>query len=540
MVGRPQMPRVFPCYAAQDRQLVRELADFLERGAGVEVLLEEGEIEPGGDLIAKVEEGLSSDVVLVLLSPESNPPRWILERWKSVFWDQAAELGTALATVLCRDSRFPDLLRRKNFIDLRQDRLAGFRAIKRWLMSLSPPPQKTPFIPARQPAFQERTAEIESLGKLVADTPGTAVLAGPPGCGKTTASLGVRPPASGRIRCGFLAHLRFPHRPVAGRRSGRPTGCPPRPRSGNQSPRTPASMLQTPLPADPRRCRRRHRRSAHPARPHFGPAHVPECRFASGPVCRAGGFEPFRSGGGTNRRRHPRSGPSCPASARRHVRLYAIGFPTRYRCPYGRCRARRGTRRRFHSNRREFVAPLDENGSRFLIPDGVRRRVALRGDAQRWTRFHARAIAALFGGQTAGTPDLTAYWPDLQYAFATALDVDWPLASTLARRAVAWAKTQDRLAEAFEILQIGIAPRSGTAIAACSKILPGNKSGSSNTGGEMWRRSSSTSSAGNATPIRWPSASISRRRSAAPSSGLPRPRAWAGRCRRATGRTDGR
>ena len=189
MVGRPQMPRVFPCYAAQDRQLVRELADFLERGAGVEVLLEEGGMEPGGDLIAKVEEGLSSDVVLVLLSPESNPPRWILERWKSVFWDQAAELGTELATVLCRDSRFPDLLRRKNFIDLRQDRLAGFRAIKRWLMSLSPPPQKTPFIPARQPAFQERTAEIESLGKLVADTPGTAVLAGPPGCGKTTVAL---------------------------------------------------------------------------------------------------------------------------------------------------------------------------------------------------------------------------------------------------------------------------------------------------------------------------------------------------------------
>jgi len=99
------MPKVFPCYATPDRELVHELAAFLERGAGVEVLLEEGEMAPGGDLIAKVEEGLAADVVLVLLSPEAAPPRWVLERWKSVLWEQAAEVGTALATLLCRDAR---------------------------------------------------------------------------------------------------------------------------------------------------------------------------------------------------------------------------------------------------------------------------------------------------------------------------------------------------------------------------------------------------------------------------------------------------
>jgi len=90
------MPKIFPCYSTTDRELVHELAAFLERGAGVEVLSEEGEMPPGGDLIAKVEEGLSADVVLVLLSPEAVPPRWPLERWKSVFWEQAAEVGTAM------------------------------------------------------------------------------------------------------------------------------------------------------------------------------------------------------------------------------------------------------------------------------------------------------------------------------------------------------------------------------------------------------------------------------------------------------------
>ena len=202
------MPKVFPCYSTPDRELVHELAAFLERGAGVEVLLEEGEMHPGGDLIAKVEEGLSADVVLVLLSPEAVPPRWVLERWKSVFWEQAAEVGTALATLLCRDAKFPDLLRRKNFFDLRQNRLAAFRAIKRWLMSLSPLPRKAPFAPARQPSFHGRDAESETLCTLLADTPGIAVLE---------------------------ADLRLAQRRRTGRRPGGAVGCAPRPRSGIQS-----------------------------------------------------------------------------------------------------------------------------------------------------------------------------------------------------------------------------------------------------------------------------------------------------------------
>src|SRR5579871_6542429 len=155
------MPKVFPCFSIADREPVRELAAFLERGCGVEVLLEEGEMPPGADLIAKVEEGLSADAVLVLLSPDSVPQRWPLERWKPVFLDQAAEMGTALANVLCRDARFPDLLRRQHFFDLRRNRLAAFRGVKRWLMSLSPPPRDAAFSPALQPSFSHRDSELE-------------------------------------------------------------------------------------------------------------------------------------------------------------------------------------------------------------------------------------------------------------------------------------------------------------------------------------------------------------------------------------------
>jgi hypothetical protein len=70
----------------------------------------------GQDLIAKVQEGLSADVALVLLSPRAVPGRWILERWRSVFWEQAAEVGTPVAALLCEDCKFPELLRRKIFL----------------------------------------------------------------------------------------------------------------------------------------------------------------------------------------------------------------------------------------------------------------------------------------------------------------------------------------------------------------------------------------------------------------------------------------
>jgi len=106
--------------------------------------------------------------------------------------------------------------------------------------------------------------------------------------------------------------------------------------------------------------------------------------------------------------------------------------------------------------RQNVLAPLDENGPRFLVPAFVRERIALRGDGERWARYHALAAADLFGALTGAqdlTVDLTGHWPDLQQAFAWALEADWPLASKLARRGLAWAKAQDRLAEAFEILQ---------------------------------------------------------------------------------------
>ncbi|MGA2738503.1 MAG: toll/interleukin-1 receptor domain-containing protein [Bryobacteraceae bacterium] len=448
------MPKVFPCYAASERELVHELAAFLERGAGVEVLLEEGEMPPGGDLVAKVEEGLAADVVLVLLSPEAAPPRWVLERWKSVFWEQAAEMGTALATLLCRDAKFPDLLRRKNFFDLRQSRLSGFRAIKRWLMSLSPLPRKAPFGAARQPSFEGRDAELETLCTLLADTPGVAALADDAGAGKTVLALEF----ARRHREDFEAIFWL----TCGSRSAAAL-------AGDL-----AAQLDVRLDRDLESNLNELRRLCARYR----------CLLILDDAVAA-----------TAAVLAPRGRTSVLLTTRQNdlaIALSATPVPLKFRSPEDlekladTIRNLDGAAQRLLSamcacapsgfpldmavrtadaepdEAREIVAgfvsqgvlaPLDENGPRFLVPALARERVALRRDGPRWARYHALAIADLFGAQDSATPDLTAHWPDLQHAFAWALETDWPLASSLARRALTWSKAQDRLAEAFEILR---------------------------------------------------------------------------------------
>jgi len=444
------MPKVFPCYAPSERDLVRDLAAFLERGCGVEVLLEEGEIESGEDLISKVAEGLSADVVLVLLSPDSVPARWVLERWKSVFWEQPAALGTSLASLLCRDAKFPDLLRRNHFYDLRHNHLSAFRAIKRWLMSLAPLAQHPPFSPALQPAFTGRDAELETLCTLLADAPGIAALAGAPASGKTALALefarrrrdefdivfwltcgarslpglagdlafqlGVRLDRDLETNLNEIRHLCSRHRCLL--------------------------VLDDAVPATAALLAPRGRTSVLLTTRHLD---LPASLSAT-EIPLADSFPPnadaIRDLAGDARRLLSAMCACAPSG-------FPIGMASRTADIESL-----EIKDLLASNVQKGIAlPLDENGPRFLIPAGVRERAALRGDSGRWARHHARTVADLFGSPPPDSPDLTAYWPDLQHAFRGALEADWTLASTLARRGIAWAKAQERLAEAFEMLQ---------------------------------------------------------------------------------------
>jgi hypothetical protein len=106
----------FFAHAHSDHNFATQLAEFLEFGCSLTSYVEEGIIGDDQDLIAKAEEGLCADVLILLLSPASSPARWVRERWESVLFDQAKQSHVEVVTVLLQACVFPPLLRRRNFI----------------------------------------------------------------------------------------------------------------------------------------------------------------------------------------------------------------------------------------------------------------------------------------------------------------------------------------------------------------------------------------------------------------------------------------
>jgi len=187
---------VFLCYSLADAALAEELAEFLRRGARVEILQAEGALEEGTDLLAKARAGWMADVELVVLSPDSAPARWRREQWMPVLWEEPQQAGVAVGILLARDCHLPELLRRTNFFDLRADRQAGFRAVKQWLLGLDAAFERPAFLRPR--GFAGREGELEWLRRRLGDEPGCAIVKGcASGSGKTALALAFLAEAAG-------------------------------------------------------------------------------------------------------------------------------------------------------------------------------------------------------------------------------------------------------------------------------------------------------------------------------------------------------
>jgi hypothetical protein len=143
------------------------------------VFLEDGEIGPGETIVSKAADGLQAAIIILILSPDSAPARWVRRDWEPVLLDQPRREGVKVATVLARSCEFPALLRRDAFFDLALDRLGAFREIKRWLLGLEPGSRDLEFEPARQMRVDACGQEMERLRQALADAPGTALLTGP-------------------------------------------------------------------------------------------------------------------------------------------------------------------------------------------------------------------------------------------------------------------------------------------------------------------------------------------------------------------------
>jgi hypothetical protein len=158
---------VFPCYAAADRPLAAALAEFLERGAGVEVLLAEGEIREGQDLISKARDARTADVVLVLFSRNSMPSRWARAQWEDALVNEPRDEGVRIGFVRCDDCVPPAVLLPR--FELAGVRRAGLREVKRWIRELH-----ASWTPPDEPRDLDHAGYLEDLGIAIADRAGTA------------------------------------------------------------------------------------------------------------------------------------------------------------------------------------------------------------------------------------------------------------------------------------------------------------------------------------------------------------------------------
>lgn len=146
---------LFPCYAAADRAVVERVAAFVERGAEVRVFLNEGALEPGGDLAAKAREGRMADLVLVFFSRGSLPSRWPRAQWEDALVKEPAEDGVRIAFVRCDDCIPPRVLTPM----FEANRV---REIKRWVRAALPGDAPAP----------EHVPDLEVLGIAIADRAG--------------------------------------------------------------------------------------------------------------------------------------------------------------------------------------------------------------------------------------------------------------------------------------------------------------------------------------------------------------------------------
>src|SRR6478672_8928987 len=101
-----QMLQVSMVHAAADAELARRLGSYLERNCLVNIDYDSraGKDEPLLDVLGRA---LSSDVVILLLSPDSVPVRLAREQWEPLLVESAQESRTHIAYVTVADCAFP-------------------------------------------------------------------------------------------------------------------------------------------------------------------------------------------------------------------------------------------------------------------------------------------------------------------------------------------------------------------------------------------------------------------------------------------------
>lgn len=157
-------------HAVEDQDAAAELETFLRQGLRMAVSLADGRVS--STLVAAFEQAIAADTVIVLLSPQAVARRGSGPEWESTA-AEAVSLGVRSASLLLGECLPPGVLRRGPWFDGTKNRLAAFRALKRWLLDpVRAEPGNT--LPATALSVDEQ--DLEQLRRRVADRPGSVSL----------------------------------------------------------------------------------------------------------------------------------------------------------------------------------------------------------------------------------------------------------------------------------------------------------------------------------------------------------------------------
>ncbi len=159
------MLNIFIVHAVDDAPFADELKSFLETGCDGVCIAAESAIPTGQDLLSTAETVDAEDVLVLLLSPASNPARWRREVWEPLIAGH-----THVSTFLLEECTFPLLLRRgSGFFDATSTRLVAMRQLKRWISGIRH---------GTSPAMNH-SPEMEPLYVALGDRAGIARASGP-------------------------------------------------------------------------------------------------------------------------------------------------------------------------------------------------------------------------------------------------------------------------------------------------------------------------------------------------------------------------
>lgn len=130
--------KVFISYAHEDAALASEIAEKLKT-TGVHVWIDQQEMAPGDSFIGRMNEGIGgADYVLLLVSEASLVSQWVSREWMSAL----AGGDTILVPVRVAPVAMPPLLRDIIYIDLVENREAGFKRLVEFFQKEAAPPTR--------------------------------------------------------------------------------------------------------------------------------------------------------------------------------------------------------------------------------------------------------------------------------------------------------------------------------------------------------------------------------------------------------------